>query len=269
MELRNFTVLGAGANHTLKYQDREIAYFTKKELKEKYPDQGYLVVGETKKKVKNKKVIGKLLVDDESYDVVETGTYGKVLHGRKGYASVGGNNYVALLKGRFAFILLLFLLLGGLIAGGILLGTLLSKPPVEPENEKKAPDQYLEPIKDDDVPRADSEPGGGSVSMIYTLEATIESGSNMATIYFRNPQASNHDVALDFYILSGGERVLLGSTGLIPPGNGVSQVNIDTSEIELSPGKYAGLYKVGYYDSDTGEKALVGSEITDVMITVK
>jgi hypothetical protein len=267
-ELRTFTVFGT-AEHTLKYDKAELPFFTKKEMDDKYPNSAYSVVGETKKKVKNKRVIGKLVVGSETYDVVRAGTYGKLLHATKGYAPVGGDSYVALLKSRAAFLILLLLLLGGLIAGGILLGNMLTRQPAPVENPTKAPDPYIEPMTEESEPRATSEAGGGSVSMIYTLEASIQQGSDTATIYFKNPSASNHDVAIDFYILSGGERVLLGSTGLVPPGNGISQVKIDTSEIALAPGKYVGLYKVGYYNPETGEKALVGSEITDVVITVK
>ena len=271
MELRNYTVLGTGADHTLKYNDREIAYFTKKELKNQYPDEGYRVVGETKKKVKNKKVIGKLIVDDESYDVVETGTYGKLLYARKGYAAVGGTNYVALLKSRLLFIILLFLLLCGLVIGGLfLLGILPCKNGnEEQENPIRKPDPYLETLPDESVPMADNEDGGGTVSMIYTLEAEIAKNSGIAEIYFKNPSVSNHDVSIDFYVLSSGERVLLGSTGLIPPGNGVSRIDVTSDEIELPVGKYQGLYRLSYYNHKTGEKALVASEITDVMITVK
>ena len=57
-------------------------------------------------------------------------------------------------------------------------------------------------------------------------------------------------------------------SGTIKPGNQVSQLKLLNDEAgKLSPGGYDGKFIVLYYDPDTGEKAVVNTEIP-VTITV-
>ena len=110
---------------------------------------------------------------------------------------------------------------------------------------------------------------GGSVSMIYTLNAGYASGGDKVNIYFKNPSRSDHDVVLEFYAVgTENERVLMARSVRIPAGTGLEIMTLEDSAPDLQPGSYRGLYRVLFYDTTTGERALITSEITDVVITV-
>lgn len=257
-------------NKKLKIEDSEILCYSKKQLKKRYPDKDYSVVAEVKAK-NRKEEIGQLEVGEKLLSAVEPNTYGKLFWKRSGYVCVGENNYIALLKSRLPFLLILLGLLIGLTIAGILLFRILSGPSVptiDPYNPLPSPDPYVEPIENDDSVKASSEDGGGSVSMIYRLKANIDLSTGKTDIYFKNPNASNHNVAIQMYIVSGENETLIAQSGLIESGYSLNRLDMIENSANLKKGVYQGKFKVIYYNPDTGERALVESDIKDLEITV-
>ena len=269
MELDKMMLMPVRSDSKVKYKNDELVCYKKKELDKLYPQGDYEVIGETKRN-NRKNSFAQLVVanSNEEYLISKLGSHSSILYRKAGFASVGDDKYVALLKNRFVFFLLFLALLGALVAGIILLVNLINFKPKTPDNPLPPPDPYIETIPGDDTEKTVSEKGGGMVSMIYTLSAKINVTEKQAKIYFRNPNASNHDVVLELYMLSGGNRIKIGESGRIPAGSGLYTMDIDTSAVQLSEGKYNGLNRVIYYNPETGERAIVNSEITDVICTV-
>lgn len=278
--MRYKAILTHDHDQKVKLEQEEILCYSKKQLDKIHPDGAYSIVGETKKGNK-KEEIGRFIANDKEFIVSELGKNNSILHRRAGYVRVGSNEYVALLKSRLGFLLILlgllailFFLLRALIIGPDI-------PVVDPVNPLPDPDQNAVqvqpegPNKDDADSQGDQhgntdvEEGGGSVSMIYTLEADVTLGNGNIAMYFKNPTDSTHDVVVELYVVSEGKEFLVAQSGRIPAGYELSTMSLVTENAILSEGVYSGLYKVQCYDPITGELALVAPEITDLEISVK
>ena len=75
-------------------------------------------------------------------------------------------------------------------------------------------------------------------------------------------------MVLELYVISGSDDIKIAKSGRIQAGYGLYQMSLLEDAAELSEGVYRGKYKVIYYNPDTGERALVESDITDLQITV-
>ena len=123
----------------------------------------------------------------------------------------------------------------------------------------------IEAIPGDSGEKMESEEGGGSVSLSYSNEATRDISDKKAYVYFANPGKSNQDMVLQIVI---SEEVILQS-GTIVPGYKVSELDLlKDAEKMLSPGGYDGKFVVLYYSPESGEKAIVNTEIP-IHITVR
>ena len=100
--------------------------------------------------------------------------------------------------------------------------------------------------------------GGGSVSLTYSNKVTVDLSDKMASVYFANPGKSNQDMVIQISIQ---DTVILQS-GTLKPGQQVKLLDLmEGSEKLLQPGGYTGKFIVLYYDQDSGEKAMVNTEI--------
>ena len=104
--------------------------------------------------------------------------------------------------------------------------------------------------------------------MIYTLTAGLSLSDNSISMYFKNPNASNHDVVLELYLVDGGTEIKLAQSGLVKAGYGLYEMTVLEDSAVLQEGIYQGKYKVLYYKPDTGERALVESDIEGLTIAV-
>jgi hypothetical protein len=185
--------------------------------------------------------------------------------------------YVALLKSKIPVLLLLLaLLIGSFTAivtsqgwfSGLLAGHVV--PIINPYNPLPDTDPNVLALEDDgSAVTADTsgESEGGSVSLVYSLDASLDLGTGQIGIYFQNPSNSNHAAAIQLYITSEGTDTLIAKSGLIPAGTGLYQLDMIKDSAVLSEGLYEGKYRVIFYNPVTGERALVESEITDLVIT--
>lgn len=258
-------------DQTIKLEGTKIQCYSKKQMDKLYPNDGYTVVGETKRK--NKKTeIAVLNVWRSRFGVSKLGDNSRVFYREAGYVNVGQDQYVVLLRHRFAFLIWFFgLLLGVALAVLLLIAALRDKDPtiIDPDHPLPTEDPNAQTVPDEEHEnKAESEDGGGSVSMIYTLSVDLSLTTGEADIYFRNPGVSNHDIALVLYVVSGEEEYPVAQSGLVKAGSELKTMTVIEDAVQLSPGTYSGKYKVLYYDPLTGERAMVEPEITDLVITV-
>lgn len=265
-------VLLPGYDKRLKLKDQDFLGFSKKTLKKTYKDKNYIVIGEVKKE-KQQENTNLLIIGNEKHSVTSLGEHSKLFNRKAGYVCVGGDNYIAILKSRVPFLILLFGLLAGIGIGAALLWNMLTGndvPVISPNHPLPDVDSNIEDIVGDtDIPNNNISEGGGSVSMIYSLNAMLDLTDSNVDILFKNPAKSNHDVVLELYITKDNERTLIAQSGRIPAGNSLSKMDLMPGSAILSEGVYEGVYKVIYYNPLTGERALVESDITDVEVTVR
>lgn len=135
-----------------------------------------------------------------------------------------------------------------------------------------APD-YMPPEAEDnaeDIPgdsgdQAESEVGGGSVSLSYSDQVSIELQNETAFLYFANPGRSNQNMVIQIVVQ---DQVIVQS-GTLKPGKQVMKLDLLAGAAKkLSPGGYHGKFVILYYDPATGEKAMLSTDIP-IQITVK
>ena len=265
----------------IKVDGEKFKCFSKDEMDDLYPEGGFKIVGETKKNNKKEK-IGIIKIGDTEFIVCKKDKHSSIFNKVVGYIQVGNDEFIQILKGRFLFLILFFgILLGiGILIWFLIRGLSGDNPPVTPTVTDPSPinplppkDSHQESIESSEKQTKDkddedeSQKGGGKVSMIYTLKAKISLTTDVADIYFKNPDNSNQCVALELYVENGEESYLIGQSGLVEPGNALYIMDYKDENL-LSEGEYDAHYKVIYYNPDTGERALVESVIDDVTIIV-
>ena len=164
-------------------------------------------------------------------------------------------------QNKLILLLILLLLLITLIAVGVTVWALFfrdSGPTLAPDYAPQEMEQRAETIPNDSGEKMDKPEGGGSVSLTYSNKVTIDLSDKMAALYFANPGKSNQDMVLQIAIQ---DTVILQS-GTLKPGNQVKLLDLlEGAEEMLSPGGYEGKFIVLYYDQESGEKAMVNTEI--------
>lgn len=139
-----------------------------------------------------------------------------------------------------------------------------TKPVLAPDYAPQAEEQNAETIPGDSGEKLEKPQGGGSVSLTYSKEVSIDLSEETASLVFANPGKSNQDIVLQIMIR---DEVILQS-GTLKPGNQVTTLELLSDAAgKLSPGGYDGKFVVFYYDQTTGEKAVVNTEIP-ISITV-
>lgn len=133
-----------------------------------------------------------------------------------------------------------------------------------PDYAPVATEAHAQPIPGDAGGQSAAQPGSGTVSLTYSTEVSMDLSSRSVTLLFANPGRSNQDMVLQIVIQ---DTVILQS-GRLTPGNQVTQLELtgDAAEM-LSPGGYEGCFRIFYYDIESGDKAIVNTEIP-ISITV-
>lgn len=133
-----------------------------------------------------------------------------------------------------------------------------------PDYAPVATEKNAQPIPGDSGDRVAAEPGSGNVSLSYSNEVSVDLSSREVSLFFANPGRSNQDMLLQIRIR---DTVILQS-GRITPGNQVQSLRLDEDAARmLSPGGYDGSFMIFYYDLNSGEKAMVNTEVP-IRITV-
>lgn len=133
-------------------------------------------------------------------------------------------------------------------------------------NPDYAPQQIesnAEPIgSEDTTSKLEQTEGGGAVSLTYAKEVTLSLSSKEATLMFQNPSQSNQNMKLEIVI----DSKTIVSSGRLDPGYKIDKLSNVDVEL-LTEGAYEGKFVVSYYDDESGEKAMLNTEIP-VTITV-
>lgn len=125
-------------------------------------------------------------------------------------------------------------------------------------------EQNAEPIKDEDsTEKLEQQSGGGAVSLTYSNQVTLSLSKKTVSLMFQNPTRSNQDMKVEIVI----DGKTIAESGRLEPGFKVDTLSeVDTDK--LSAGTYEGKFVVSFYDAESGEKAVVNTEIP-ITITVE
>lgn len=163
--------------------------------------------------------------------------------------------------------LILLLLLITLIAVCVTVWALFFRGPgvtLAPDYAPQETEAHAETIPGDSGEKMESEQGGGSVSLSYSNQVTIDLSDRTASLYFANPGKSNQDMVVQVVI----QDTVIVQSGTLNPGKQVTILDLlDGAHKQLAAGGYDGKFVVLYYDQETGEKAIVNTEIP-ITITV-
>lgn len=139
-----------------------------------------------------------------------------------------------------------------------------SGPALAPDYAPQEEEQNAETIPNDTGEKMENPEGGGSVSLTYSREVSIDLSDETATLLFANPGKSNQNMVLQIVI----QDTVIVQSGTLKPGNQVTALDLlDGAAKKLSAGTYEGNFNVLYYNPETGEKAIVNTEIP-ITITV-
>ena len=164
-------------------------------------------------------------------------------------------------KGKIIIVILLLLL--AISAVGVTIFTLTqnnAEPASAPEYTPQQLDSKADKMEETDESKLEAEAGGGAVGLTYSTAVSIDISDGTAASLFQNPQRSTQDMVLQLVVGEGDEETVLGESDLIPVGYSLSTMNV-TEASRLSPGGYEGKFRVLYYNTETGEKAVVNTEI--------
>lgn len=138
-------------------------------------------------------------------------------------------------------------------------------PVLAPDYAPQEEEQNAETIPGDSGEKLENPEGGGSVSLTYSREVSISLSDEKVTLLFANPGKSNQDMVLQIVV----QGTVIVQSGTLKPGNQVTTLELlDGMAGKLSAGTYEGNFAVLYYHPETGEKAIVNTEIP-ITITVK
>lgn len=162
--------------------------------------------------------------------------------------------------------LILSLAIITLIAVGVTVWALFFRQPATTTGSDYAPkqiEQNADKVEDEDNSKLETPAGGGAVSLTYSKEVALSLDKKEAVIMFQNPSKSNQDMVIELQI----DGKTITKSGRLPAGYKLQKLsNVDTDK--LSAGNYDGKFVMSYYNTKTGEKAVVNTEIP-VTITVK
>lgn len=134
-----------------------------------------------------------------------------------------------------------------------------------PDYPPQATDPNQSPMEDDPGGTLETNEGGAGVNLTYTSVATADLSEGKVTLYYANPSKSTQDMVISL-VVNGN---VICRSQRITPGNQVTTLPIEESIRDvLVVGGYNAEYRVGCYDPDTGEKAVVELVGSGVVLTV-
>lgn len=252
---------------SVKFNKENVLCYSKKRLDELYGKKNYQTVGEILAKEDGDSGHPYIQIHEKEYIVFRYGKKSRVLYKEAGYISVGEDKYIAILKSRVPMILLILSLLL-MLSAGIWFATEHCDSD-KPAHKVIEVDPNAGKIRDDKSEKKESENGGGSVSLTYSLDASLSLDTGNIEMYLLNPNASNHDISVALQIVDGENRIRIAESGLIKAGYGLTFMEFEEDSAKLSKGTYNAEFVISFYDPETNEKALVESSIKDVKLEVQ
>ena len=255
----------------VKIEKRAVFCYSGRQLRKNHPERDFVLSGEILSGG-SKEQKDTILVQEMTLPVCPAGEHNRFLYQEVGYLKADDGTYIAILKSRIPFWIILLLLLAAVsMTGWMIWKTVFDEsiPTVNPYHPLPEEDPYATENRGDEEPKIESEEGGGSVSMIYTLTAELSLDDGKIAMYFKNPNASNQDVMLELYLATDQGEILLAESGRLQAGYTLTQMDQIEGAAILKEGQYPAFYKVRCYNSLTGERALVAPTIRDVTVNVR
>lgn len=166
------------------------------------------------------------------------------------------------------------LLLGGtVVVGSIVIYEKLTDPKgptvLDPDFELVDPDKNAQTIPGDTGTAPNVSNGGGSMSLIYSDQVSVNLATGEVELFYQNPSESSHSIVVQIIIERGENQYLVAESGAVNRGYMLTELTLDkdTAQI-LAPGVYEGKMKLLAFDPESGERALVDMNIP-VDITVE
>lgn len=167
-------------------------------------------------------------------------------------------------KHKFKIIVVLALIIT-VAAVTITVVTLLNnnKTVISPDFAPIEKETYAQTLNDDDQEKLQQQEGGGAVSLTYSKDVTINADEKIAELLFQNPAKSNQNMVLQIIV----QDTVIAQSGLIEPDYGIKKLAL-LENVDLQAGEYEGKFNVLYYDAESGEKAILNTEIP-ISVVVK
>lgn len=250
---------------SLRMGNRSLKAYSRDKMRTLYPTGSFSLVGEAVYgKARDQRSHLQLFEHDENpLSLAPFQTYSRLFYRSLGFVLVDEDKdrYAELLRPRRALWLLMALALVALLSTlVILIFFRQGDQPRHPDYLVPDREPHASVMKDDDSEKASKDDGGGTVSMIYKRRVYVDLESGDLSLYFANPNHSNHDVALQLIIKSGDKEVIIAESGLLQAGYSLEKLKLK-EDVIMEKGGYDAYFNVDYYDSDTGERALVKANI--------
>lgn len=138
-------------------------------------------------------------------------------------------------------------------------------PVLAPDYAPVEEEANAQPYDDGNTEKMDAEEGGGAVSLTYSDQVTVDCSDKTVSLIFANPSKSRQDMVVQILV----DDTLIAQSGTLKPGNQIQTLPLlDSVDKQLQPGGYDGKFAVYYYDPDSGEKAVINTEIP-ITVTVQ
>lgn len=165
-------------------------------------------------------------------------------------------------KQKITGLVILLLLLITVAAVSVTVWALFFRGPsviLSPDYAPREEEVHAEPIEGDNADeKMEADAGGGAVSITYGSNVSIILSNKTAALMFANPGKSTQDMVVQLVI----RDIVFVQSGRLTPGNQVTTLELlDGVDQMLSPGGYEGKLVILYYDRESGEKAIVNTEI--------
>ena len=131
------------------------------------------------------------------------------------------------------------------------------------------PDYAAIDIDENAVPMAEPEQeeaplvkqGGGSVTISFQDDITYSPSTGQVSLFYQNPRASTHNVVAQVILVRGQNEYLLAQSGILEPGYQVTALRAVDGAPTVSAGGYNGKLRLLFYDTQSGERAMVDTDI--------
>ena len=129
---------------------------------------------------------------------------------------------------------------------------------LSPDYAPRNKEANAEPYDDGNSNKLEAPEGGGSVGLTYSTNVEIDLASSKASLFFANPYKSTQDMLVQIVI----QDTVVVQSDVLAPGNQIKSLNLlEGAGSLLSQGVYEGKFVILYYDQESGEKAMVNTEI--------
>lgn len=120
-------------------------------------------------------------------------------------------------------------------------------------------------MEGDSTDKLEPSQGGGAVGLEYSDVVTVSLSEKTVKMYYGNPSRSYNNVVLQVVV----QDTLLAQSELLVPGKRLPQLPLKEEALaRLSEGGYKGKFVISFYNPETGEKAMVDSEV-EITVNVK